>query len=91
VKFLALLVTCAGIIVAASHAEVAATETPLVCRNLFDDDANGHADNRGVTTTDLIGLRDIGPNFGTDLPKARWRYHPMASISPLSSAGQIRR
>ncbi|GBH32867.1 hypothetical protein MBESOW_P4100, partial [Sphingobium xenophagum] len=67
---MALLVACAGIIVAASHAEVAATETPLVCRNLFDDDANGHADNRGVTTTDLIGLRDIGPNFGTDLPKS---------------------
>lgn len=69
-KFYALLATCAGIIVAASHAEAAATETPLVCRNLIDDDANGHADNRGVTTTDLIGLRDIGPNFGTDLPKS---------------------
>lgn len=69
-KSVVLLATCAGIFGAASHAEAAATETPPVCRNLIDEGANGHADKRGVTTNDLIGLRDIGPNFGTDLPES---------------------
>ncbi|RJG52942.1 Atxe2 family lasso peptide isopeptidase [Sphingobium terrigena] len=69
-RSVALLAACAGVIAAASQAEAATPETSQVCRNLLDDGANGHVDRRGVTTTDLIGLRDIGPNFGTDLPES---------------------
>ncbi|EQB14871.1 hypothetical protein RLDS_11930 [Sphingobium lactosutens DS20] len=65
-----MLAACAGFIVAASHAEAATAETHDVCRNLVDDKANGPGGERGVTTADLIGLRDIGPNLGTDLPSS---------------------
>lgn len=69
-KPVALLAACVGVIAAASHAEAAASETALVCRNLLDEGANGHSDKRGINTSDLIGLRDIGPYFGTDLPES---------------------
>jgi dipeptidyl aminopeptidase/acylaminoacyl peptidase len=65
-----LLAAYVSVVAAASHAEAATPEAASVCRNILDDGKSVRADKRGVTTTDLIGLRDIGPNFGTDLPES---------------------
>lgn len=64
------LAVCASVFAAASQAKAATIKTPSVCRDLLDDGLNRNVEGRGVTTADLIGLRDIGPNFGTDLPES---------------------
>ncbi|ALR20106.1 Atxe2 family lasso peptide isopeptidase [Sphingobium baderi] len=69
-RFVAWLAACAGVITAAFYAKAATAQTPQACQHLLDDSANGLENKHGVTTADLIGLRDIGPNFGTDLPES---------------------